>query len=117
MIKVGQHHGTNTMKQFSITNAELEPTRYWGNVPLFNIQDGIKLINFCEKHNIAVLGIEGFKIINDKRVPDLDYIADFSALMMVSGDNFPSVSRISALKFLNTIGNEEILIEFELATI
>lgn len=32
----------------------------WGDTPLFNLEDGRKLLDFCEVHDAAVLGIEGF---------------------------------------------------------
>lgn len=65
------------MNGFVISGEGLKPARPWGEIPLFNLIDGYKLLFFCDEHGAGVLGIEGFKIVGDKRVPDMDYIADF----------------------------------------
>lgn len=65
------------MNGFVISGEGPKPARLWGEIPLFNLIDGYKLLFFCDEHGAGVLGIEGFKIVGDKRVPDMDYIADF----------------------------------------
>ncbi|TFY84987.1 hypothetical protein DYL61_30240 [Pseudomonas nabeulensis] len=50
-----------------------------GRTPLFNVGDGVRLVDYCKNNGIAILGIEGFKIKSDKRIPDMDCIVDFSA--------------------------------------
>lgn len=57
----------------------ITPTLLWGGVPLFNVSDGLKLLDYCESNGVAVLGVEGFAIKGGKRVPDMDCIVDFSA--------------------------------------
>lgn len=94
-----------------------EPTRMWGDTPLFNLDDGRKLLAFCDGHDAAVLGIEGFKIVGDKRIPDLDCIADFSALAVSTGKEFPAASRKSARYFLDTISDPDVFLEFVLVKI
>jgi hypothetical protein len=105
------------MNEFILQNVDLEPTRLWGDTPLFNLNDGIKLLAFCEKHGAAVLGIEGFKILGGKRVPNLNYIADFSALAVVAGEAFPAASRKAAKCFIESISDGDILLEFVLVKI
>jgi hypothetical protein len=106
--------GLNVMNEFVFLGAGPEPTRLWGETPLFNLIDGHKLLVFCDEHDAAVLGIEGFKVIGDKRVPDMDCIADFSALAMTAGELFPAESRKSAKYFLSTISDPDTLLEFVL---
>ncbi len=37
-----------------------------------------KFTNMCTQNNIAIIGIEGFKLKEEKIIPDMDLIADFS---------------------------------------
>lgn len=117
MIKIGSPPGTDAMNEFIFLEVGPKPTRLWGSTPLFNLSDGIKLLRFCEEHNAAVLGIEGFKVIGDKRVPDLNCIADFSTLIVAAGENFPEVSRKSARSFIDSILDDDVLLEFVLVKI
>ncbi|MHC8304903.1 hypothetical protein [Pseudomonas sp. PB3P13] len=105
------------MNEFVFLGYGPEPTRVWGSTPLFNLSDGRKLLDYCDKHNAAVLGIEGFKIAGDKRTPDLNCIADFSALAVIAGEEFPALSRESARHFLDSISNGNTFLEFVLVTI
>ncbi|QXH58835.1 hypothetical protein [Pseudomonas maumuensis] len=100
------------MQEFMFVGVGPEPTRMWGDTPLFNLEDGGKLLDFCEVHDAAVLGVEGFKIVGDKRIPDLDCIADFSSLAVSAGKRFPAASRESARYFLDTISGSDVLLEF-----
>ncbi|MBA6065910.1 MULTISPECIES: hypothetical protein [Pseudomonas] len=105
------------MQEFMFVGVGPEPTRMWGDTPLFNLEDGRKLLDFCEVHDAAVLGIEGFKIVGDKRIPDLDCIADFSSLAVSAGKRFPAASRKSARCFLDTISGSDVFLEFVLVKI
>jgi hypothetical protein len=116
MIKAGLHHGSNAMKEFVSLGDGPEPTKVWGNTPLFNLIDGRKLLDYCDKHDAAVLGIEGFKIIGDKRIPDLDCIADFSKFTTTS-EKFAVSSRRAARHFLDSILNKDIFLEFVFVTL
>ncbi|WP_042556007.1 MULTISPECIES: hypothetical protein [Pseudomonas] len=102
------------MNEFIFLEKGLEPTRLWGGVPLFNLIDGHKLLVFCDEHDVAVLGIEGFKVVGDKRVPDMDCIADFSALTITARELFPVESRKLAKCFLSSISDPDMLLEFVL---
>lgn len=104
------------MNDFILLGCGPEPTRLWNCTPLFDVDDGRKLLDYCDKHGAAVLGIEGFKVVGDKRTPDLDCIADFSALT-ISGRGFPALSRAAARDFLDSISNVDTLMEFTLVTI
>jgi hypothetical protein len=105
------------MKEFMFLGFGPEPTRLWSGTPLFDLSDSYKLLSYCDKHDAAVLGIEGFKIVGDKRVPDLNSIADFSALAVTAGENFPALSRQSAKYFLDEISDLDIFFEFVLVTV
>lgn len=65
--------------EVSVEDLPITPTLMWGGTPLFDVGDGIRLINYCKNNDIAVLGIEGFKIKGNKRIPDMDCIVDFSS--------------------------------------
>ncbi len=39
---------------------------------------GSELVDVCEEHDLAVLGIEGFLFDNDYVIPQMDLIGDFS---------------------------------------
>ena len=77
----------------------------------------MELLDLCSEHNAAVLGIEGFNIVKGKRVPNMDYIADFSDLIAVAGDDFPESSREAARRFIGSITDEQLLLEFVLVKI
>lgn len=104
------------MKEFVSLGDGPEPTKVWGSTPLFNLIDGRKLLDYCDKHDAAVLGIEGFKIIGDKRSPDLGCIADFSKLT-TTDEKFAVLSRRAARHFLDSILNKDIFLEFVLVTL
>ncbi|WP_439850253.1 hypothetical protein ACTACG_20470 [Pseudomonas syringae] len=61
-----------------------------------------------------MLGIEGFKIVGGKRIPDMDCIADFSVLVKSAGKNFSAASRDAAECFINSIDDSNIFLEFVL---
>lgn len=75
------------------------------------------MLDFCCEQNAAVLGIEGFNVVKGKRVPNMDYIADFSGLISVAGDDFPRISREAARRFIGSIIDEQLLLEFVLVKI
>lgn len=106
--------GLDVIDEFIFLGVGPEPTRFWNGTPLFNSIDGRKLLVFCDEHDAAILGIEGFKIVGDKRVPDMDCIADFSALAITVGELFPAESRKSAKYFLSSISDPDTLLEFVL---
>ena len=70
--------GLITVEVF-VEDLPVTPTLMWSGIPLFDVGDGIRLVDYCKNNNIAILGIEGFKIKGNKRVPDMDCIVDFSA--------------------------------------
>ncbi len=117
MIKTGSHHGSRAMKEFVFLGFGPEPTRLWGGTPLFNLSDSHELLNYCDTRDAAVLGIEGFKIVGDKRIPDLDCIADFSALAVAAREAFPALSRKSARDFIESISDRDIFLEFVLVRV
>jgi hypothetical protein len=108
------------MRDFRIAGSFLEhevtPTAKSGGTPLYDIAASEKLLASCKKHGIAVLGIEGFVLMNRGRYPKMDYIADFSSL--VDRDDFMDASIHSAYKFLELAKDEKnILFEFVLTDV
>ncbi|MBR8657336.1 hypothetical protein KDH83_28870 [Achromobacter sp. Marseille-Q0513] len=104
------------MKEFVFSWGSPMPTRMWGDVPLFNLSDSHNMLNYCDENDVAVLGIEGFKIVGKKRIPDLECVADFSSLV-TAGEGFPSLSRKSARNFLDSIQDLNVFLEFVLVTV
>lgn len=56
------------------------PTTWWGDIPLFNLDDSFKFIEYSNSHCLGILGIEGFRLENKCRIPDMNCIADFSSV-------------------------------------
>lgn len=63
-----------------VENPPITPTLMWKGTPLFDVDDGVKVVNYCKNNDIVILGIEGFQIKGDNIIPGMDYIVDFSAL-------------------------------------
>ena len=90
------------------------PTKWWGKVALFSVPDSALLMDWCAKYGIAVLGVEGFRLDGDHRIPDLDVIADFSELMKVSGTSFTYRSIAALREFLLLMPQDDVMLEFVL---
>lgn len=103
------------MKEVSIEDLPIIPTLIWGGVPLFNISDGIGLVEYCQKNDLAVLGIEGFEVRGDQRIPDMDCIVDFSASL--NDEYFVAKSLEASKRILSGLPNGSIFLEFVLVEI
>lgn len=93
----------------------VSPTLMWEGVPLFDVLDAIRLIEYCEGNDIAVLGIEGFRIKGDKRVSDMECIVDFSA--SINEDGFVGKSLEASKRIIKEIDDLKILLEFLLVRV
>ena len=51
-----------------------------GSLELIALKDVDVFLSAAGTHNVAVIGIEGFRMKGDRAVPDMDAIADFSGL-------------------------------------
>jgi hypothetical protein len=102
-----------TVKNLPLGNLGL-PTRWWGEYPLFSIQDGLLLMKYCAKNGIGVLGVEGFSLEGKYRIPDMDCIADFSMLPDMAGSAFQSQSVDMMRKFIRGLPMKEVFLEFVL---
>lgn len=100
------------MKEVSIKDLPVIPTLIWEGVPLFDIADGIGLVEYCEKNDIAVLGMEGFEIRGDQRIPDMDCIVDFSASL--SDECFLAKSLAAIKRILSGLPSHSLFLEFVL---
>lgn len=103
------------MKEVSIESLPINPTLMWEGVPLFDISDGIGLVEYCEKNDIAVLGIEGFEIRGDQRIPDMDCIVDFSASL--NDKYFFTKSLEASKRILSGLPNGSVFLEFVLVKV
>lgn len=52
--------------EVAVEDLPFTPTLMWSGTPLFDAYDGIRLIDFCKINDIAILGIEGFKIKEER---------------------------------------------------
>jgi|AGTN01.1.fsa_nt_gi hypothetical protein len=104
------------IKSFDVASMDLSnlglPTTWRGGVALFNTIDSHRLIDLCEDMKIGILGIEGFILDNEKIIPVMDLIADFSVLLV---EDFPILSTNAARKFLSISDKNNVLYEFSLA--
>lgn len=100
------------MENIDVNGLPVNPTKLWGDTPLFGVVDSLKLIQYCEINNIAVLGIEGFRINSNKRIPDMSCIVDFSELFRISGGEFTAKSLQISKSFIQEIREIEIYLEF-----
>lgn len=105
------------MNSFEVKNLPLAdlnlPTRWWRDVPLFSISDSAVLLSYCANMCIGVLGVEGFRLEQGHRIPDMDCIADLSVLK--EDEAFCEKSIEAARRFLECIP-PDVFLEFVLAT-
>lgn len=101
--------------EVSVENLPITPTLMWSGTPLFDVRDGIKLVDYCKNNDIAVLGIEGFKIKGNNRVPDMDCIVDFSASL--NEINFSLKSVEASRKIIESMRGSCMLMEFLLVRV
>lgn len=106
--------GLITVEVF-VEDLPVTPTLMWSGIPLFDVGDGIRLVDYCKNNNIAVLGIEGFKIKGNKRVPDMDCIVDFSASL--NEMNFALKSIEASRVIIESKSGSGILMEFVLVKV
>lgn len=101
--------------EVSVENLPITPALMWDGTPLFDVSDGVKLVDYCKNNCIAVLGIEGFKIKEGKRIPDMDCIVDFSASL--SEMDFAVKSVEMSRLIVEGMSGSKIFLEFVLVRI
>lgn len=77
-----------------------------GALRLIRLQDCRCLIEACKAQNVLILGIEGFTISGDKAVPDMDMIADFSALTAKTWDAACLEATASAMIYFDSLKSQ-----------
>lgn len=83
-------------------------------IPLFNIEDGLLLMDYCAKNDIGVLGVEGFYLKEGCRIPNMNCIVDFSNLVIIDPLRFKTKSIDMARVFLDGLAVKDIFLEFVL---
>ena len=96
----------------SVENLPITPTLMWSASPLFDVGDGVSLIDYCKNNDIAVLGIDGFEIKEGKRIPCMDCIIDFPASL--NEMDFAVKSIDVSRKIIKSMIGSDILMEFVL---
>lgn len=83
---------------------------------LVSVLDAEKFIMACEQTDAAILGIEGFRQVNDRITPDMNFIADFSVLSGLSKLEHCQRSVAAARDFLaEARKHPEMLLDFSLS--
>lgn len=103
------------MKKTSISNIPVLPTKKHGDMALFDSGDALRVLNFCEIKRISILGIEGFYLIGDNIIPNMNCIADFSMMIELEGENFQKKSLKWSRVFINNVVDKNVFFEFVLA--
>lgn len=83
-----------------------------GSLELIASSDIDAFLSVVRDRNLAVLGIEGFRIDGNKAVPDMDAIADFSGLP--SDEDLAATTIAEASRFLSNVSQPNMFFEFEL---
>lgn len=101
--------------EVSVEGLPITPTLMWNGTPLFDVSDGVRLVDYCKDNGIAVLGIEGFKVKGGERVPDMNCIVDFSASLNEMDFAVKSVE-VSRL-IIESMSDSDIFMEFVLVRV
>ncbi|MCU1758987.1 hypothetical protein NTD84_04555 [Pseudomonas sp. 14P_8.1_Bac3] len=101
--------------EVSVEDLPVTPTVMWNGTPLFDVDDGVRLLDYCRQNNFAVLGIEGFKVKGNKRIPDMNCIVDFSASL--TEVDFAAKSAEASRLIIESMIGSGILIEFVLVRV
>lgn len=101
--------------EVSVEDLPVTPTLMWSGIPLFDVGDGIRLVDYCKNNNIAILGFEGFKVKGSKRVPDMDCIVDFSSSL--NEMNFALKSIDASRAIIENMSGSGIVMEFVLVRV
>jgi hypothetical protein len=89
--------------------------RVQGGLRLIRLQDCHSLIEACKSQKVLILGIEGFTITKGRVCPDMDMIADFSALATKTWDvACLDAAHSATIYFESTKGREDMFFDFSL---
>ena len=83
-----------------------------GEERYFNLATGYEFIEACAESNLAIVGVEGFRLIRDGLCPQLDVVADFSTYQAPQWREFQSHVTTSAKAFLDAIADRSLLVNF-----
>lgn len=81
-----------------------------GSLDLVSAADARRLLLVCEAQDVAVLGLEGFRIDGNAIVPEMDAIADYSSSFRGSPDRARETIA-SARRFLDAMTDSTLLFE------
>lgn len=79
-----------------------------GSLVLIACEDATAFLDACKAASARVVGIEGFWLRGASVVPDMDAIADFSAVESVL------VSVLEAKRFVENVGSRGLMLDFSL---
>jgi hypothetical protein len=89
--------------------------RAQGALRLIRLQDCQSVIEACKSQKVLILGIEGFTISKGRAKPNMDLIADFSALTAKTwATACLEAAASAAIYFESAKGQEDIFFDFSL---
>lgn len=83
-----------------------------GSLELVAWTDIDAFLNVVRGQNVAILGIEGFRINGSRAVPDMDAIADFSGLP--TDEELVATTLVEACRFFSSASRPSMYFDFEL---
>ncbi|MDU8541287.1 MULTISPECIES: hypothetical protein [Pseudomonas syringae group] len=101
--------------EVSVEDLPITPTLMWSGISLFDVGDGVRLVDYCKNNNITILGIESFKVKGNKRIPDMDCIVDFSSSLNKMDFALKSIGASRAI--IESMSGSGILMEFVLVRV
>ena len=118
-IEVSQFGNFSAVKEIFMHNDEManycSPTCFWGDrIPLYDRYDAIRLLDILLSKQIGVLGVEGFRIFDDRIQPDMDFIVDCSDSLLNNPNEFVRVS-INGIRLFLSNAPEDMVFEFTIS--
>lgn len=101
----------------SITEQQLEAlfgdrSLLRGRERYFDLSTSSDFIESCSENDFAIIGMEGFEMVEGALAPRMDLIADLSGLRAPTWSEFKEHANRSAKGFLKAINDREVLLNF-----
>lgn len=85
--------------------------RHSGQAELVAAADAVRFLEEVLSRDLCVLGLEGFRVVGDRLVPDMDAIADFSS---IAGGESSRETVVEALRFLSNVRESDLFFDVTL---
>ena len=84
------------------------------DIELVDLRAAQRIIDACRQERVTVLGIEGFHVRGNQTVPDMNAIADFSAVAGLPWPERVERSVTDAKAFLGSVSDRGLLFDLTL---